>query len=126
MDAEAEERGRPPVVVITGPTATGKTPLAIDLGQAFDGEIVNADSMQVFRYMDIGTAKPSATERASLPHHMLDVADPDEDYSAGRFAEEARQVAAAIHGRGRAVRGPSPSEFALEVSPRPESRAGVH
>jgi len=103
MNSGEEARRLPPVVVITGPTATGKTPLAIELGRAFDGEIVNADSMQVFRFMDIGTAKPSAAERASLPHHMLDVADPDEDYSAGRFALEARRVAAGIHERGRAV-----------------------
>ncbi len=103
MDAGVKEGGLPPVVVITGPTATGKTPLAIELGRAFDGEIVNADSMQVFRFMDIGTAKPSTTERASIAHHMLDVANPDEDYSAGRFAQEARKVAAGIHSRGRAV-----------------------
>ncbi len=103
MNAGAKKAEQPPVVVITGPTATGKTPLAIELGQAFGGEIVNADSMQVFRFMDIGTAKPSSAERASIAHHMLDVADPDEDYSAGRFAQEARNVAAEIHGRGRAV-----------------------
>ena len=66
-----------PVVVLTGPTATGKTPLAIDLALRFDGEIINADSMQVFRHMDIGTAKPSLQERAQVPHHLLDVVTPD-------------------------------------------------
>jgi tRNA dimethylallyltransferase len=88
------------VVVVTGPTATGKTPLAIEIALRFGGEIVNADSMQVFRFMDIGTAKPSAEQRARVPHHMLDVVTPDVPYSAGRYAEAARGGAARIHGRG--------------------------
>ena len=92
---------RPPVVVVTGPTASGKTGLAIALALRFDGEIVNADSMQVHRYMDIGTAKPTPAERARVPHHLIDVADPDEPYSAGRYAREARAAFAEIHGRGR-------------------------
>jgi tRNA dimethylallyltransferase len=92
-----------PVVVVTGPTATGKTPLAIALAERFDGEIVNADSMQVYRYMDIGTAKPSAAQRAQVPHHLIDVVDPDFPYSAGRYGEQARAAAARIHGRGRLV-----------------------
>jgi tRNA dimethylallyltransferase len=96
-----DERQRPPVVVVTGPTGSGKTELAIELAKRFDGEIVNADSMQVFRYMNIGTAKPSLEERSTVPHHLFDVADPDEDYSAGRYAKEARAAAAAIHARGR-------------------------
>lgn len=94
---------RPPVVVVTGPTGSGKTELAIALARRFDGEIVNADSMQVYRYMDIGTAKPTPEERLVVPHHLFDVADPDEDYSAGRYAKEARAAAAAIHARGRVV-----------------------
>ena len=93
----------PPVVVVTGPTATGKTPLAIELALRFDGEIVNADSMQVFRFMDIGTAKPSAQERGRVAHHMLDVVTPDVRYSAGRFTTSAREIAARIHARGRPV-----------------------
>ena len=97
-DASREDDARPPVIVVTGPTGAGKTDLAIGLAQRFDGEIVNADSMQVFRFMDIGTAKPSAEERLRVPHHLFDVADPDEDYSAGRFAKEARATAEAIHG----------------------------
>jgi tRNA dimethylallyltransferase len=92
-----------PVVVVTGPTATGKTPLAIDLALRFDGEIVNADSMQVFRYMDIGTAKPGPEERARVPHHLLDVVTPEVPYSAGRYAEEARAAASQIRSRGRTV-----------------------
>jgi tRNA dimethylallyltransferase len=92
---------RPPVVVVTGPTASGKTPLAIELALRFGGEIVNADSMQVFRYMDIGTAKPSPAEQARVPHHLLDVVTPDQPYSAGRYARAARAAIAAIHARGR-------------------------
>jgi len=94
---------RPPVVVVTGPTGAGKTDLAIGLAQRFAGEIVNADSMQVFRFMDIGTAKPTPEERLMVPHHLFDVADPDEEYSAGRFGKEARATAETIHGRDRVV-----------------------
>ena len=104
MSAEGPEQetdGRPPVVVITGPTATGKTPLAIEVAQRFGGEIVNADSMQVFRFMDIGTAKPTPEQREQVPHHMLDVVTPDVPYSAGRYAEAARAAARRIHDRGR-------------------------
>lgn len=99
----SREGGRPPVVVVTGPTGAGKTPLAIGLARRFDGEIVNADSMQVYRFMDIGTAKPTPEERLSVPHHLFDVANPDEAYSAGRYAKEARAAAEAIHARGRVV-----------------------
>jgi tRNA dimethylallyltransferase len=94
---------RPPVVVVTGPTAAGKTPLAIELARRFDGEVVNCDSMQVYRYMDIGTGKASAEQRRQVPHHMLDVVTPDVAYSAGRYAREARAAAATIHARGRLV-----------------------
>ena len=93
----------PPVVVVTGPTGSGKSALAIELAVRFSGEILNADSMQVFRYMDIGTAKPSVAERGIVPHHLFDVADPDEPYSAGRYANEARAAAASIHARGHCV-----------------------
>jgi tRNA dimethylallyltransferase len=94
---------QPPVVVVTGPTASGKTPLAIEIAKRFGGEIVNADSMQVFRYMDIGTAKPSLEQRAEVPHHLIDVVTPDVAYSAGRYAEEARKAASEIHGRDKIV-----------------------
>jgi tRNA dimethylallyltransferase len=92
---------RPPVVVVTGPTATGKTPLAIELALRFEGEIVNADSMQVYRFMDVGTAKPSLEQRLRVPHHLLDVVTPDVRYSAGLYAEAARAAARDIHARGR-------------------------
>jgi tRNA dimethylallyltransferase len=94
---------RPPVVVVTGPTSAGKTTLAIDLALRFDAEIVNADSMQVYRFMDIGTAKPSLEQRARAPHHLLDVVAPDAAYSAGRYAQAARAAAAQIHARGKLV-----------------------
>ena len=100
--AQSETDVRGPVVVVTGPTASGKSSLAVALCQQFGGEIVNADSMQVYRYMDIGTAKPSAEERAAVPHHVFDVVSPAVRYSAGRYAARARTAAAAIHARGRA------------------------
>jgi tRNA dimethylallyltransferase len=102
MDRGAQTQ-KPPVVVVTGPTASGKTPLAIEIARRFDGEIVNADSMQVFRYMDVGTAKPSLEQRAQVPHHLLDVVTPDVPYSAGRYAEEARKAAAEIHAKDKIV-----------------------
>ena len=94
---------RPPVVVVTGPTSAGKTTLAITLALRFRGEIVNCDSMQVYRGMDIGTAKPGPEARAAVPHHLLDVVDPDEDYNAARYAKDAREAAAKIHARGQTV-----------------------
>ena len=90
---------RPPVVVVAGPTAAGKSGVAIDLALELGAEIVNADSMQVYRYLDIGTAKPSLADRARVPHHLLDVVPPDVPYSAGRYAREARIAAAQIHAR---------------------------
>ncbi|MEM7412888.1 MAG: tRNA (adenosine(37)-N6)-dimethylallyltransferase MiaA [Myxococcota bacterium] len=91
---------RNPVVVLTGPTASGKTSLAIALANRFDGEIVNADSMQVYRGLDIGTAKPTIEERAAVPHHLIDVVAPDQTFSAGRYARAARAAIAGIQERG--------------------------
>jgi tRNA dimethylallyltransferase len=99
MNEQSTSRGGP-VVVVTGPTASGKTGLGIAIAERFGGEIVNADSMQVYRYMDIGTAKPTLEERARVPHHLFDIVNPDADYSAGRYGLDARRVAAEIHGRG--------------------------
>jgi tRNA dimethylallyltransferase len=81
---------RPKVIVVVGPTAVGKTETVLDLAAALPVEIVNADSMQVYRYMDIGTAKPSATERALVPHHLLDLVEPDEDFDAYRYRDLGR------------------------------------
>jgi tRNA dimethylallyltransferase len=92
-----------PVVVVTGPTASGKSRLAIELALRFGGEVVNADSMQVYRFMDIGTAKPSLEERGRVAHHLFDVVAPDVEYNAGRYAREARAAAEDIHRRGKVV-----------------------
>ena len=90
-----------PVLFIVGPTAVGKSALAVNLARAFDGEIVNADSRQVYRYMDIGTAKPSPEDRASVPHHLVDILDPDQDFSLAMFLDLARGTIQDIHARGR-------------------------
>ena len=88
-------------VFLLGPTASGKTALALALAQRFPCEIVSVDSAQVYRGLDIGTAKPDARERASVPHHLIDIIDPTDAYSAGRFRDDALRVAAGIHARGR-------------------------
>jgi len=91
----------PRIVVLSGPTASGKTTLALELACAFDMEIVNADSMQVYRRFDIGTAKPTLDERKGIPHHLIDVADPDEPYNAGRYVEDAEAAIGDIVSRGK-------------------------
>jgi len=77
------------IIVITGPTATGKTALGALLAKTLDGEVVSADSMQVYKYMDIGTAKPNADEMLGIPHHMIDLVPPWEDYSVARYVADA-------------------------------------
>lgn len=89
-----------PVLFIVGPTAVGKTRLAIALAQRLNGEIINADSRQVYRYMDIGAAKPTPTERRQAAHHLLDLLNPDESFSLGRFLALARQTLRDLAGRG--------------------------
>lgn len=91
----------PEILVITGPTATGKTRLGVLLAGRLGGEVISADSMQLYRRMDIGTAKPTAEERAGVPHHMLDCAGPEERYSAARYAREAGAVADALLAAGK-------------------------
>lgn len=81
-----------PLLVIAGPTASGKSAAAVELAQIFDGEIVSADSMQVYKYMDIGTAKVDLATRAQVPHHMLDVVEPDEDFSLAQYKEQADKI----------------------------------
>jgi tRNA dimethylallyltransferase len=90
-----------PAILLMGPTASGKTSLAIALAREFPAEIVSVDSALVYRQMDIGTAKPSAELRAEVPHHLIDLVDPVEAYSAGRFRRDALAAMADIHGRGR-------------------------
>ena len=89
------------MVAILGPTATGKSGLAMRLADRLDGEIVNADALQAYRGLDVGTAKPSIVDRQRVPHHLIDILDPDEVYSAGEFARRARAAIEEIRGRGR-------------------------
>src|SRR5512135_2433447 len=88
------------VAVLVGPTAVGKTGAALSLAEALGAEIVNADSLQVYRELDVGTAKPTAAERARVPHHLVDVADPPEPYDADRYSREGREILAGLHHRG--------------------------
>ena len=88
-------------VLLMGPTGTGKSALALALAREFPLEVISVDSALVYRGLDIGTAKPTAAERAQTPHHLIDVCDPAERYSAGRFLEDALQLIPAIRGRGR-------------------------
>jgi tRNA dimethylallyltransferase len=90
----------PLVVLILGPTGSGKTALSIALAERFKGEIVSCDSVAVYRCMDLGTAKPSPAERARVPHHLIDVADPDEPFTAGVYSRAARVALREIAGRG--------------------------
>ena len=89
------------LICIAGPTASGKTALSIALAQELGAEIVSCDSMQVYRRMDIGTAKPSLEERAGIPHHMLDVAQPEEDFSVSRYCEMAAPIVDSILAKGK-------------------------
>jgi tRNA dimethylallyltransferase len=91
----------PLLVVILGPTGSGKTPLSIALGRQFDGEIVSCDSVAVYRGLEIGAAKPSAEQRKQIPHHLLDVVTPDAFYTAGDYSRDGRAAIAAIASRGR-------------------------
>ena len=91
----------PKILVISGPTASGKTALAVELALRHSGEVVSADSMQIYRHMDIGTAKPTREEMRGVPHHMLDVADPEEDFSVARYVELAAACVDGILARGK-------------------------
>lgn len=90
-----------PLVVIAGPTASGKTALAIDIAKELGGEIISADSMQIYREMNIGTAKPTAEEMCGVPHHMLDIADPCENFSLWKFARAAHKSINDVYSRGK-------------------------
>ena len=89
-----------PLLVILGPTAVGKTNIAIKVAHQLNGEIISADSMQVYRHLNIGTAKPSLTEREGVPHHLMDIVDPSENYNVVRFQSKVKQLIPAIVGRG--------------------------
>ncbi len=101
MMAEPSERPRHPLLVILGPTAVGKTALSLYLAEHLGGEVVSADSRLFYRGMDIGTAKPTPQERARIPHHLVDIADPDDTVGLARFLHLAQAAIANIHDRGR-------------------------
>jgi tRNA dimethylallyltransferase len=90
---------KPKIVIICGPTGIGKTSLAIQLAQYFGGEIISADSMQIYQYMDIGTAKPTPDERAMVRHHLIDIVEPDQSFDAARFSSLAHEVIQTLHKR---------------------------
>ena len=117
-------------VAIMGPTASGKTQLAIDLAARDDGEIISVDSALVYRHMDIGTAKPDQTERAGIPHYLIDIIDPAEAYSVSQFCDEATQLIGDIQGRNKRpilVGGTMMYFNALinGISPLPKSDSGI-
>ena len=91
------------LIAIVGPTASGKTRLSVELAKELGGEIISFDSMQIYRGMDIGTAKPTMEERQGIVHHMLDIADPREDYSVSRFVEEADKLLQELLSQGKTV-----------------------
>ena len=96
-----EDRGLFPLVAILGPTASGKSDLALDVSECFNGEVLNFDSVQLYRHFDIGSAKVPEVERRGIPHHLLDVAEPDEFVTAGDYARLAREVLAKVRSGGR-------------------------
>ena len=90
-----------PLVIILGPTGVGKTRLAIDLAGRLDGEIIGADSRQIYRHMDIGTAKPTAEQQALLPHHLIDIVPPDYNLSLAEYQDAAYKAIDDLHERGK-------------------------
>jgi tRNA dimethylallyltransferase len=90
-----------PLIAVLGPTGSGKSDLALDLAQQFDGEIINCDSLQVYRHFDIGTAKMPVGERRGIHHHLIDIVNPDELFTAGEFARRARETLAGVSDRGK-------------------------
>src|SRR5882724_6531125 len=92
---------KPKLVIVLGPTAVGKSELALELAQSINGEIVNADSQQVYRYMDIGTGKPSLDDQQRVRHHLIDVVDPDEEFNAALYRRLATEAIEDIQRRGK-------------------------
>jgi len=101
LDEDRDMQRNPPTVILAGPTAVGKTQLALQVASRVPIEIISADSRQIYRYMDIGTGKPTLEQRAAVPHHLIDIVNPDEVFSAGQFAQKARELTRAIYSRGR-------------------------
>src|SRR4030042_3014936 len=94
---------RPRVVILIGPTGAGKSQLAIELAEEFGGEVVSADSMQVYRYMDIGTAKPTLEERKRVRHHLIDLVTPDQPFHAGLYRKLARRAIDQLYKNGKPI-----------------------
>jgi tRNA dimethylallyltransferase len=97
----ASAKSDPLLVVVLGPTASGKSALAVTLAQRFSGEIVSCDSVALYRHFEIGTAKPAPEQRALVPHHLLDIAEPDEAFTAGEYSRRARAVIGEVSRRGK-------------------------
>ncbi len=100
-EAFAQAADRIPLFCVVGPTASGKSRLAVELAQRMGGEVVSCDSMQVYRRMDIGTAKPTKEEMGGIPHHMIDIVDPEVPYSCAEYVTAAREVISDIHARAK-------------------------
>jgi len=98
-----KDRSKPRFVAVVGPTATGKSSLALELAEELGGEIISADSVQVYRGFDIGTAKPSLEERQKVPHHLIDILGPEEDYSAASFRDQADRIIRDFQEKGKAI-----------------------
>ena len=101
--ANAFSQMKPKLVIILGPTGVGKSEVAVDVALGVGGEIINADSQQVYRAMDIGTGKPTPEKRQKLPHNLIDIVDPDEEFNVALFREKALKSAEAIWSRGKKV-----------------------
>ncbi|MDQ3907456.1 MAG: (d)CMP kinase, partial [Acidobacteriota bacterium] len=99
----AAEENRKPIIAVVGPTASGKSALGLELALRFGGEIVNCDSVQVYREIEIATAKVPPEERRGVPHHLIDFVDPRTNYTAGAWARDAARVIEEIESRGRAA-----------------------
>jgi tRNA dimethylallyltransferase len=98
--SQLEIKDKPKILAILGPTASGKSELGIQVAKRIGGEIVNADSLQVYKYLDIGTAKPSRAEREKIPHHLIDIVDPDAEFNAGAYKRVAQETIRELHKRG--------------------------
>ncbi len=96
-----DENKKIPLVVVAGPTASGKTEAAIRICQWFDGEVVSADSMQIYKYLSVGTAKPDKAEMEGIPHHLMDFLEPSQPFSVAEYVQLAKEAIADIHGRGK-------------------------
>ncbi len=108
-------QGKPKIIAVVGPTSSGKTSLSIDIAKKFNGEVISADSRQVYRGMDIGTGKVTKEEMGDIPHHLLDVADPKEVYTAANFALDATSAILRIQNRGRLPIIAGGSTFYIEL-----------